>query len=119
MRNAILGLFVLLALAVPVSAAPANTISLNPDPLPHGGTGTIVYSTNHTGSDVWAQVTLEGSGGLLLNEWHNLSQGDASFTPGPSPSWDGTGGADGFLRLVKFTAQGQKTLANGAFTYLP
>lgn len=112
-------LFALLVAFMMVSPVRANqpSVSLNPDPLPHGESGIIEFSARP--DNLWVEVRLEGAAGLLLQSWHHVSAGDTTFTPSSTPSWDGTGGADGLLRLVTFSKAGQKTVATGTFVYLP
>ena len=93
------------------------SIALRPDPLPHGASGLIEYQTSRPYP--WAEVILSSpSGGVLQVSYHKLSEGDTTFVPGATPSWDGTGGANGSLRLFDHGTNGrQRTLAKGAFKY--
>jgi hypothetical protein len=88
-----------------------------PDPLPHGATGTV--ETNSTADSLWCEVgLLLPSGDYTALSFLDLFRGNDTFTFGPTPTWDGTGGGKILLTLFTSYAGRKHTLAKGEGEYL-
>lgn len=83
----------------PHSATTVGAITLSPDPLPHGATGTVAWAGQQPAS---VRVgLLRDNGDLTAVSFHSLETGSAEFNlNGPTPTWDGTGG--GTIQVVVY-----------------